>query len=67
MSHKGWRRSIYTAWAEAAHITIASLKGLMRFFSYSFIYYFPPCPLYWRGGRGGDVFCFAYRDDRKIP
>ena len=44
MSHKGWRRSIYTAWAEAAHITIANLKGLMRFFSYSFIYYFPPAP-----------------------
>ena len=32
MSHKGWRRSIYTAWAEAAHITIASLKDLMSFF-----------------------------------
>ena len=44
MSHKGWRRSIYTAWAEAAHITIASLMGLMRFFSYSFIYDFPPAP-----------------------
>ena len=44
MSHKGWRRSIYTAWSEVAHITIASLMGLMRFFSYSFIYYFPPAP-----------------------
>lgn len=52
MSHKGWRRSIYTAWAEAAHITIASLKGLMRFF-FIFVYLlYPPCPLYWRGGRG---------------
>lgn len=44
MSHKGWRRSIYTAWAEVAHFTIASLKGLMGFFSYSFIYYSPPAP-----------------------
>ena len=66
MSHKGWRRSIYTAWAEAAHITIASLKGLMRFFSYSFIYYSPLPPLLERR-QGGDVFCFAYSDDRKIP
>ncbi len=66
MSHNGWRRSIYTAWAEAAHITIANLKGLMRFFSYSFIYYFPLPPLLERR-QGGDVFCFAYSDDRKIP
>ena len=66
MSHKGWRRSIYTAWAEAAHITIASLKGLMRFFSYSFIYY-SPLPLLLERRQGGDVFCFAYSDDRKIP
>ena len=67
MSHKGWRRSIYTAWAEAAHITIASLKGLMRFFSYSFIYYSPPAPSTGEEAGGGDVFCFAYSDDRKIP
>ena len=66
MSHKGWRRSIYTAWAEAAHITIASLMGLMRFFSYSFIYY-SPLPLLLERRQGGDVFCFAYSDDRKIP
>ena len=66
MSHKGWRRSIYTAWTEAAHITIASLKGLMRFFSYSFIYY-SPLPLLLERRQGGDVFCFAYSDDRKIP
>lgn len=66
MSHKGWRRSIYTAWAEVAHITIASLKGLMRFFSYSFIYY-SPLPLLLERRQGGDVFCFAYSDDRKIP
>ena len=65
MSHKGWRRSIYTAWAEAAHITIASLMGLMRFFSYSFIYYIP-LPLLLERRQGGDVFCFAYSDDRKI-
>ena len=67
MSHKGWRRSIYTAWAEAAHITIASLKGLMRFFSYSFIYYFSPLPPLLERRQGVDVFCFAYSDDRKIP
>ena len=66
MSHKGWRWSIYSAWAEAAHITIASLKGLMRFFSYSFIYY-SPLPLLLERRQGGDVFCFAYSDDRKIP
>ena len=66
MSHKGWRRSIYTAWEEATHITIASLKGLMRFFSYSFIYY-SPLPLLLERRQGGDVFCFAYSDDRKIP
>lgn len=66
MSHKDWRRSIYTAWTEAAHITIASLKGLMRFFSYSFIYY-SPLPLLLERRQGGDVFCFAYSDDRKIP
>ena len=52
MSHKGWRRSIYTAWAEAAHITIASLKGLMRFFHIRLFIIPPPCPFYWRGGRG---------------
>ena len=66
MSHKGWRWSIYSAWAEAAHITIASLMGLMRFFSYSFIYY-SPLPLLLERRQGGDVFCFAYSDDRKIP
>lgn len=66
MSHKGWRRSIYSAWAEAAHITIASLKDLMRFFSYSFIYYLP-LPLLLERRQGEDVFCFAYSDDRKIP
>ena len=64
MSHKGWRRSIYTAWAEAAHITIASLKGLMRFFHIR-LFIIPPAssPV---EGAGGDVFCFAYSDDRKI-
>ena len=44
MSHKGWRRSIYTAWAEAAHITIASLKGLMSFFHNRLFIIFPPAP-----------------------
>lgn len=66
MSHKGWRRSIYTAWAEAAHITIASLKGLMRFFHIRLFIIFPLPPLLERR-QGGDVFCFAYSDDRKIP
>ena len=44
MSHNGWRRSIYTAWAEAAHITIASLKGLMSFFHNRLFIIFPPAP-----------------------
>lgn len=52
MSHKGWRWSIYSAWAEAAHITIASLKGLMSFFFIIVYLLYPPCPFYWRGGRG---------------
>ena len=66
MSHKGWRRSIYTAWAEAAHITIASLKGLMRFFHIR-LFMISPLPLLLERRQGGDVFCFAYSDDRKIP
>ena len=44
MSHKGWRRSIYTAWSEVAHITIASLKGLMRFF-HNRLFIISPLPL----------------------
>ena len=44
MSHKGWRRSIYTAWSEVAHITIASLKGLMSFFHNRLFIIFPPAP-----------------------
>ena len=66
MSHKGWRRSIYTAWAEAAHITIASLKCLMSFFHNRLFIIFPPAPSTGEEA-GGDVFCFAYSDDRKIP
>ena len=66
MSHKGWRRFIYSAWTEAAHITIASLKGLMSFFIIVYLL-FSPLPLLLERRQGGDVFCFAYSDDRKIP
>ena len=57
MSHKGWRRSIYTAWAEAAHITIASLKGLMRFFHIR-LFIIPPAPSTGEEAGGGRIlFC----------
>ena len=51
MSHKGWRRSIYTAWAEAAHITIASLKDLMSFFHIR-LFIISPLPLLLERSRG---------------
>ena len=55
MSHKGWRRSIYTAWSEVAHITIASLKGLMSFFHNRLFIIFPPAPST-REEAGGETY-----------
>ena len=53
-------------WAEAAHITIASLKDLMSFFHIRLFIISPLPPLLERR-QGGDVFFFVYSDDRKIP